>query len=383
MVQLWDDLFQLCEKHEMRLLITPVDTYWMWLRWKHHPYNKKNGGPCVRRSEWLMCKETREAIKNRFTFFISRWGGSGALFAWDLWNEIHPAHCGGKSEYIIPFISEISDHVRNLELKLYGRSHLQTVSIFGPQLDKNPELADAIFRHPKLDFASSHFYDAATINNPKDTVQSAVVTGKLVREALQHITDNRPFLDSEHGPIYAFKNRKRILPEAFDDEYFKHIQWAHLASGGAGGGMRWPYRHPHVLTEGMRREQIILSKFSNLVKWKTFRRKNINEEIRLSSKAFTSFGCSDSTQAIVYLLRIDAIKRKQINKKAKPVDVKMIIPEMASGTFLITEFNTHTGSIEKKWEIVQISPGNLILQLYDLTTDLAVLVQAISEGKQV
>ncbi|TIL77742.1 MAG: hypothetical protein E5Y81_12695, partial [Mesorhizobium sp.] len=36
-------------------------------------------------------------------------------------------------------------------------------------------------------------------------------------------------------------------------EYFRHLQWAHLAAGGAGGGMRWPNRSPHVLTPGMRR----------------------------------------------------------------------------------------------------------------------------------
>lgn len=30
----------------------------------------------------------------------------------------------------------------------------------------------------------------------------------------------------------------------FDDEYFRHIQWAHLASGGAGGGMLDPEAAP-------------------------------------------------------------------------------------------------------------------------------------------
>ena len=132
-------------------------------------------------------------------------------------------------------------------MNLFGRSHLQTVSIFGTPLHTNPEMADSIFRHPKLDFASSHFYDSATINNPKNTVDSAIVVGNLVREALEHINDNRPFFESEHGPIHAFKDRKRTSSEAFDDEYFKHIQWAHMASGGAGGGMRWPNRHPNVL----------------------------------------------------------------------------------------------------------------------------------------
>ena len=72
----------------------------------------------------------------------------------------------------------------------------------------------------------------------------AISAGRLVREALAEITDDRPFLDSEHGPIHTFKDHGITLPEAFDDEYFRHIQWAHLASGGAGGGMRWPNRAP-------------------------------------------------------------------------------------------------------------------------------------------
>src|SRR5215217_1083210 len=82
MVKLWDDLFALCEKYGLRILLTPYDTFWMWIRWKHHPYNKSNGGPCARRSQWLLCPDTLQAIKNRLTFAAERWGGSGALFAW-------------------------------------------------------------------------------------------------------------------------------------------------------------------------------------------------------------------------------------------------------------------------------------------------------------
>ena len=78
-------------------------------------------------------------------------------------------------------------------------------------------------------------------------------SAELVGEALAEITDGRPFFDTEHGPIHTFKDTASTLPEAFDDEYFRHIQWTHLASGGAGGGMRWPNRNPHTLTPGMRR----------------------------------------------------------------------------------------------------------------------------------
>lgn len=89
MIRLWDDIFTLCKKHRLRILLTPYDTFWMWMRWKHHPYNKKNGGKCAKRSEWLLCSDTPEAIKQRLAFAAERSGESGALFSWDIWNELH------------------------------------------------------------------------------------------------------------------------------------------------------------------------------------------------------------------------------------------------------------------------------------------------------
>ncbi|TIT96391.1 MAG: hypothetical protein E5W39_19160, partial [Mesorhizobium sp.] len=83
-------------------------------------------------------------------------------------------------------------------------------------------------------------YEEGTIDDPSDTVAPALGMARIVGEALGEIRDGRPFLDSEHGPIHSFKDKKITLPEPFDDEYFRHLQWAHLAAGGAGGGMRWP-----------------------------------------------------------------------------------------------------------------------------------------------
>jgi mannan endo-1,4-beta-mannosidase len=254
-VQLWDDLFALCEQTGMRILLTPYDTFFHWIRWRHHPYNVRRGGPCPDRSQLMVCPDTRAFIKRRLAFAAERWGGSGALFAWDLWNELHPAQ--GNNDYfgMWGFVTELSEHVRSIETRLFGRAHPQTVSVFGPELLWKPELNELIFRHPGLDFASSHFYAEGTIDSPADTVAPAVAAGRLTTDALAEIRDGRPFFESEHGPIYTFKDRGVTLPADFDDEYFRHIQWAHLASGGAGGGMRWPNRHPHALTAGMRQAQ--------------------------------------------------------------------------------------------------------------------------------
>jgi mannan endo-1,4-beta-mannosidase len=252
MVRLWDDLVRLCQAVGMRLLLTPFDTFFLWKRWRFHPYNRALGGPCASRRELLTCPATREAVKRRLAFATERWGGSGVVFAWDLWNEMHPAQGGDDPECFAAFIDDVGPFLRETERRLHGRAHLQCVSVFGPELGWRPALNAPILRHPTLDFASSHFYEEGTIDDPRDTVAPAIATGRLVREALAEIDDGRPFLDSEHGPIHAFKDRHCTLPEDFDDEYFRHMQWAHLASGGAGGGMRWPNRHPHQLTPGMR-----------------------------------------------------------------------------------------------------------------------------------
>ena len=374
MVRLWDDVFALCEKHGLRILLTPYDTFWMWLRWKHHPYNKAQGGPCKKRSQWLICPDTLQAIKARLTFAAERWGGSGALFAWDLWNEIHPAHAGNSTDAFYHFVNELSSHLRELENRLYGRSHLQTVSLFSPVLQEHPAVADVIFRHPQLDFATTHFYDAKTINHPKDTVASAICVGALIREAIEHLQKPRPFFDSEHGPIHAFKDLHRTLPEPFDDEYFRHIQWAHLASGGAGGGMRWPNRHPHTLTAGMREAQRNMTGFLSYIDWAKFRRQNLNQEIEVSASSFAVFGCGDAHQAIIWLLRQDQLKGGMVIKNVAPVSLTVTIPGLEAGDYMVYTWDTTLDMEVNRQETLNIKAGSLTLEGVVVTTDLALAV---------
>ncbi|TGD81911.1 hypothetical protein EU557_07800 [Hymenobacter wooponensis] len=375
MVRLWDDLFALCERYGLRVLLTPYDTFWMWKRWRHHPYNQAHGGPCKHHSQWLLCPDTLAAIKNRLKFATERWGGSGALFAWDLWNEIHPRHAQGRTDGFADFITEVSTHLREVETKLYGRTHLQTVSLFWPVLYEHPAVADVIFRHPQLDFATTHFYHAATIDHPKDTVQPAIYTGSLVREALEQLHQPTPFFDSEHGPIHTFKDRHRTLPEAFDDEYFRHMQWAHVASGAAGGGMRWPNRHPHVLTHGMRAAQQSLASFVELIHWPSFQRRNLNQEIQLSTPAFAGFACGDATQAIVWILRQDSLKKRggTMLQHVKPLPVQIKIPGLHAGCYRVHLWNTLTGDSAGQ-VYLQATTGQLTVDLPEVRKDIALAI---------
>ncbi|MET0398690.1 MAG: hypothetical protein ABW277_18010 [Longimicrobiaceae bacterium] len=376
MVQLWDDLFAICERVGMRILLTPFDTFFTWMRWKKHPYNRANGGPCADRTQLLVCPATREAVKRRLEFATARWGGSGVLFAWDLWNEFHPAQADNRFDELHGVIADLSRFLRDTETRLHGRAHPQTVSVFGPELVKHPQLVDPILRHPELDFASSHFYEKGTIDNPRDTVKPALAAGRLTREALAEIRDGRPFFDSEHGPIHTFKDRHVILPEPFDDEYFRHIQWAHLASGGAGGGMRWPNRHPHVLTAGMRRAQRGLAGFLPRVDWTRFRRRNLNAEIALSTPALAGFACGDDAQAVVWLLRRDTLGRDgRLRRDAEPVQAEVRVPGLAAGRYAATAWDTEAGEARGEWEAEVEGGDGLLLRLPPFVTDLAVAVR--------
>jgi len=336
MISLWDLLFRMAAVHGIRFILTPFDTFWMRRRWKYHPYNKNNGGAVATKSRWLVSREMRTAIKNRLAFVTERWGANGTIFAWDLWNEIHPVHARNEVDQLAHYIDDVGGFLKTKEIQLFGRSHLQTVSFYGTSLLDDDRIAATAFHHMGLDFATIHFYDEPAIDRPRNTVDAAIVTGMLTRKCISDILDNRPFFDTEHGPIYTFNNRHKTLNEEFDDEYFVNIQWAHFASGGAGGGMRWPYRHPHVLTKGMRDAQRSLSRFIELVSWQRFIRNDLNDKISVSDEGILHFSCGNDEQAIIWLLRK---KNKQQAKTA--LSLSFVKP----GPYSVVFWNTNEGVI--------------------------------------
>jgi hypothetical protein len=252
------------------------------------------------------------------------------------------------------------------------------VSLFGPELSLRPhlDLKGPIFRHPDLDFASLHIYETGTIDNPQNTVDAAISMGRIVQDGLAEIEDGRPFLDTEHGPIHSFKDHRRTLPEPFDDEYFRHMQWAHFASGGVGGGMRWPNRTPHTLTRGMRRAQHAMAGFLPFVDWPRFRRVSLNSVIEASASQVACFGCGDEAQVVVWLLRKDTIGQSgTLCPKAKPVDLTLRIPHLSPGRYCITGWNTLEGCVCAMWEAEKRGEPFLELQVPPFVADLALAIK--------
>ena len=373
MVQLWDDLFRLCGDAGLRILLTPVDSFFHWVRWDIHPWNSANGGPCHARTSVLVHPGVRRIIKARLQFATERWGGTGTLFAWDLWNEMHPVQGEDRPGCFDDYINDVGPFLRGVEMHAHGRTHPQCVSVFGPELHWKPWLNAPVFRHPALDFANNHFYDEGTIDHPADTVAPALAAGRLVREALAEITDQRPFFDTEHGPIHTFKDHRHTLPEPFDDEYFRHIQWAHLASGGAGGGMRWPNRNPHRLTHGMRRAQRALADFLPLVDWPRFDRHPIDPAV--DDPALACFACGDARQAVLFLLRTTPLLPDGRVDPAVRRGASVRVPGLAPGAYRAAVWDTQAGALLGDAAVLT-EVGGLRLEVPAFVVAVAVAVRA-------
>lgn len=339
MVQLWDDLIALGERHRIRFLLTPFDTFFMTRRWHHHPYAARRGGPCAGPETMFTCAATRAAVIERLRFATRRWGASPAVFAWDLWNEIDAFYAGGDLAATHAFVTEVSEALRAEEIARHGRAHLQTVSVFHPNLVAAPLLGEVVFRHPALDFASVHLYEHGTLDAPASTLAPAEATVRLLGAALAECPPLRPLMDSEHGPVHTFCDGGTSLPESFDLGCFRRTQWAHLASGGAGGGMRWPYRHPHVLLPAMHEAQGLLAAFLPLIDWARFARAPLASRLAVHEFDGLVTGCGDAHQAIICLMP---------DERQESIAAHIELTGLAPGCYGVTQFNTVTGRRETR-----------------------------------
>lgn len=253
-----DNIFLSARKHRIKLIITPWDTFWMNLRWETTPYNPALGGLVKNRIDFITDTEVRKQEKRRLQYMIDRWGNTGDVFAWELLNEADN-WWGASAAQLDEWTHDMAQFVRSYEHSKWGRNHLVNVS-FMESMPKG-DLGRLAYDSPDLDYASTHLYIGVS-RAPKDRFGPALTEVEGVNYSLGKLIDTRPYIDTENGPIDRW-----IEDACFDDDVFLGMIWAHMASGAAGSGFRWPYRHPHHLTEGMLSHLKHLSVFAETVPW--------------------------------------------------------------------------------------------------------------------
>ncbi|HWD39384.1 MAG TPA: hypothetical protein VG944_11075 [Fimbriimonas sp.] len=255
-----DTIFAEARKNGIKLIVTPWDTFWMNVRFDTTPYNPALGGDLKERVDFITSPVLRKQEKKRIKFLIDHWGNTGTVFSWELLNE-GDLWWGETPEQLRDWIEDMATYARDYEKKKWGRNHLLSVSI--SQAMPRGGLATDAFNLPGLDYATTHLYIGAS-KAPTEPVGPALAENEGVVYCLRHIEDRRPYIDTENGPI-----DKWIDSATLDNEVFRGMIWAHLASGAAGSGFRWPYRRPHHLTEGMLAALRAMSTFAEDVPWQS------------------------------------------------------------------------------------------------------------------
>lgn len=192
-------------------------------------FNVSQGGPCNRPQDILTHPESIELMKARIRKVVDLWGNSPAILGWDLMNELDMVP--NSQEEQAAWVKEIGGYISWYELQKFGRHHLRTVSSYKPE----PQ-ADFFYNSSALDFASTHMYHGSVID-PKETIRGAIDAGVSVRRIIQRLSDSRPYLDTENGPILHLVDPTTSAPPLERvAEAYNNLAWAEIAAGASGPG---------------------------------------------------------------------------------------------------------------------------------------------------
>jgi mannan endo-1,4-beta-mannosidase len=361
--QFFDDVFEIAEEYEIYILLTPYDTFWQHFRWSYYPYDWTNGGPCHTEGEGLTTDRSFEYEKARMKWFVDRYGNSDYLFGWDIMNEIDWTWGGPTAATIRTWTDRMSSWLIQYERLKWGKNHIITVNTAGTPT--SGDVRYSVFRHPNIDFSTTHMYEDE-IANPQNVIAPAVRVNTTVKSALSQFVsgDMRPYFDSEDGPIAP----DAPLTEAFDNEYYHNMIWAHLASGGAGSNLRWPFRSGGP-TEGMFDYDLAMSQIIKNINWSKFASVNIDSSVTVTAPGHTviKMACGDTYTALVFVLQDSRATTGNISGAI------LNVASMTAGTYLVKDFNSYTGNLISSQD-VNAASGSVNVTLPDFNKDIVIVL---------
>lgn len=163
-------------------------------------------------------KRAIEDAKKLMRYAVARWGSSTSVAAWEYWNEMDP---GLPTDKLYTEVGQFLD-----EIDIYH--HLRTTSTWGPSAKD--------CRHPKLDFADTHFYlRPSDLPRLRDEVEAVLGRTQWLREH----APNKPVHLGEFG---LANERWQPTPEMEKSSMlvdFHNAIWASALSGSATTALFW------------------------------------------------------------------------------------------------------------------------------------------------
>jgi mannan endo-1,4-beta-mannosidase len=275
---------------------------------------------------------------------------------------------GATSDEIYGYIDEMAAFVRDYETERWGRTRLITVS--SAEALPDGQLGGIIYQHPALDFANTHLY-IGDITDPIDPMIPGTTMAGGVVLSLDEIEDDRPYFDSESGPIANW-----IVDPQFDREYHHNMSWGHLAACGAGSGMRWPYTTPHYILPEMRDNLLGLARVTSTIDWAHFDSENITRQVTVSDRAIIRVGCSDGETALIWLLA----DRRADQDMQIPGKTLMLADVLCDGEYSVEYWETYSGDLLGT-ETVRVENDCVELTIPEFDVDLrdlAIIIRALA-----
>jgi mannan endo-1,4-beta-mannosidase len=140
--------------------------------------------------------------------------------------------------------------------------------------------------------------------------------------------------------------------------------------------MRWPNRHPHSLTPGMRHAQGVMAHLARLINWRNFAARNGSDEVRVSPEDLLVYACRDDRQAVAWVLRDREALECEGDLPFRPLltDAAVELPPPASGTYLATCVDTHNGHTLAE-TLISSGAGPMRLDLPPFRHDIAIAIR--------
>lgn len=259
LAQAWelDQMFNLCEEKNVYMMFNVAyQGEWIskveepWHRWEGNPYNVGINGvsnpPDLFRDP-LVHAEVMRNMKNKFRYYLSRWGYSTSLGVFELFSEMEnwdgnggisePNNANdGIREDAYAFLEEIALDIKSTDV---GNNHLLSISIAKTPWDDVHNPADHVFDSPLVDVTSYHGY------HKERSAAKTYFTECNSNFGQGMFADwDKPSMASEMGIFHEYEiNTVPVADEgditSCSDITFHNYMWSTAFSGSYGAGLNW------------------------------------------------------------------------------------------------------------------------------------------------
>lgn len=396
-----------CAKYDINVIIVPFDTFYYKEKWSKVTFSASKGGPMSSSSD-MFNSSYRDYLKAILNKLVQTIGDRKNLLAWDLMNEFDsddPDFGWNSATFSAreDTLNALVDYMRGIDPNhMVYASSVRWDPKFSAHLDqslsKSAVGSDAavILNNRRFDFNSTHTYyhdirdpnynDPNNLVTPYFTYQvsdldNTIAPAARIKQGLQFYYANavspKPYLDTEAGPIKFFiKAYDQFFTKEDDYQYFHNMIWAHLASGDAGTGLRWPgdMFSDHALPDQMRKYQKALKGFaSDKLDFTAFNPVQIGQYMEVGNTTIPVIktGITDGYQGIVFLVK--DTRKSTYNAVS---GASLTIPKLSAGKLYTIEFwdsyNPDATGPSSSVSSTSDAQGKAVVNLPDFSKTLAI-----------